>query len=49
MGGGRGGESGQAKGRISLPLGHRQWCCVTVGDRDAHNLQYRLRRPLAVV
>ena len=22
------GVGGQAEGRFSLPLGHRQWCCV---------------------
>ena len=25
---------GKAEGGFFLPLGHRQWCCVLVGDRD---------------
>ena len=27
-GAGGGGMGGQAEGGLSLPLGHRQWCCV---------------------
>ena len=33
-GGGDGGGGWETEGGFFLPLGHRQWCCVLVGDRD---------------
>ena len=48
--GGRGGGGGwEAEGGLHLPLGHRQWCCVSVGDRYRYNPQGRQRWPLALV
>ena len=47
---GSGGGGRQVESGFSLPLGHRQWCCVlSVGDRDVHNPQDRSRQILAAV
>ena len=49
MGGGMVGMDGQVKGRPSLPLGHRQWCCALSRqqiytnhriDQDSHWQQF---------
>ena len=40
---------GQAEGGFSLLLEHRYGAVVSVGDRDVHNPQDRLRRPLVPV
>ena len=40
---------GQAEGGFSLPLGHDISTMYSVGNRDVHKQQDRLRQPLATV
>ena len=39
----------QAEGKFSLPIGDRQWRFIPVVDRNVHNPQDKLTRPLAAV